>query len=327
MENNAVIPEEQNAGLPEVKQRRILSRTQKLKIFFACMVAWPVLHFCVYYIYINISSIAMAFTTYKKVGVSTIVKSFAGFENFRLVFEFFKYEGNSAMIFNALKFAVLNYAVGMTASLLFAYYVYKKFLFSSFFRVILYMPNLIAQILMVTLFEYITEDFVLDVFKLEQGLLQNSNTRLGTVIFFNLWLGLASHILMYTGAMSGINEAIVESAQLDGITPAREFISITLPMIFPTFITFTVTTIAGMATNQMALFTFYEKSAPKDTATLGYFMYIMTLSASVYTEFDPSKLHAPYSVITAMGLMSTIVVLPTVMIVKKLLEKYGPSTN
>ena len=269
----------------------------------------------------------MAFTKYTKTGTYEYVKSFAGFENFAKVIEFFKYENNLNLIWNSLKFAVLNYAVGMTMSLVFAYYVYKKYLFGGFFRVILYMPNLIAQILMVTVFEYITEDFMVDVFHLKLGLLQNTNTKLGTVIFFNLWLGFAGQILMFTGAMSGINESIVESAQLDGINPLKEFWYITVPLIFPTFITFTVTNIAGIFTHQMALYTFFQNSATQEVATLGYFMYIMTLRSGLFTEFAPQRLHISYSVLTAMGLMTTCIVLPLVTTVKKLLEKYGPSVN
>ena len=67
---------------------------------------------------------------------------------------------------------------------------------------------------------------------------------------------------MYSNAMSGIPQEIVESAHLDGATGINEFWKITLPMVYPTLSTFLITGVAGLFTNQINLYSLYDVSAP-----------------------------------------------------------------
>ena len=155
-----------------------------------------------------------------------------------------------------------------------------------------------------------------------------TTNKMGVVIFYNLWTGFGMNILMYSGAMSGINESISESAQLDGVNVVSEFFYITLPMIFPTVITFLVMGISGIFTDQMGLYTFFKDTA--EFQTVGYFIYVQSLRSDLIApKGDPSKdqLFLSYSEISALGLMITALILPITLTVRHLLEKYGPSDH
>ena len=121
---------------------------------------------------------------------------------------------------------------------------------------------------------------------------------------------------MYLGAMNSISESIVEAAQLDGITPLKEFVYVTLPMIYPTLVTFIVTGVAGIFTNQMNLFTFKGGILSYKDYTYGYYLF-----------YNTSLGMEKYPAMASMGLIFTLIIAPITFLVRHLLEKYGPSVD
>ena len=115
--------------------------------------------------------------------------------------------------------------------------------------------------------------------------------------------------------MSGISESIIESAQLDGVTPFKELVLIVLPSIWSTFVTFMVSAVVGIFTNQMSLFTFYGTNADVSLYTFGYYLY---RGAKIGTSSD-------YPYLSAMGLLLTAVALPITLFTRWSLKKFGPS--
>ena len=129
-------------------------------------------------------------------------------------------------------------------------------------------------------------------------------------------------VLMFTGAMSGIDESVVESAHLDGANTIHEFWYITVPSIWLTFVSFFTIHVAALFTNQMHLHTLFG-SAAEDMSTLGYYLYIYSAKGElVATDKNPS-----FSVLSAIGLMTTAVMLPLTIGLRKALRKFGPSVD
>ena len=118
--------------------------------------------------------------------------------------------------------------------------------------------------------------------------------------------------------MSGIAPEVVESAQIDGASRLREFVSISLPGIFPTLTTFLITGVAAIFTNQYNMYSFYGDSSPSKLLNFGYYFYRTTQSATSRAE---------YSDISAVGLLLTCIALPPTLLVKWGLEKFGPSED
>jgi ABC-type sugar transport system permease subunit len=138
-------------------------------------------------------------------------------------------------------------------------------------------------------------------------------------MFFQLWMGFGTQVLMYTSTMSGISTEIVESAQLEGIKPFRELVSITLPIIYPTFVTFITVGVAGLFTNQMSLYSFFADDAPHQAITLGYYLFQQTQKAGDNLDM--------YTQVSAMGILFTVIAVPVTFIVKRVMEKLGPSVE
>ena len=116
-------------------------------------------------------------------------------------------------------------------------------------------------------------------------------------------------------AMSGISHDLSGAAQIDGASVFQEFWHVTLPGVFPTLMPFLIAGVATIFTNQFNLFSFYGATAPDEVQTYGYYLYVKALGAKSVSE---------YPLLSAMGLMMTVVVVPVTLLVKHLLETHGP---
>ncbi len=299
------------------ENKKIISRKNKDLIFYILMMAFPVLQFCVFYIGVNFNSILLSF---KEIDILSgdVRYTFDNFkEAFRLITEssiLVRAMGNSFYIF------FLGVVISVPLGLFFSYYIAKKMPGSGAFRVILFLPSILSSIVIATIFWYFVERAVPSAmfkwFGVEMaGMLENPETRFATLIFYSIWIGFGTNVLMYTNAMSGIEPSVIESAHLDGATGFREFWHITLPMIYPTLTTFLVVSVAGIFVNQLNLFSFYGGAAPEEVRTYGYYLYAKVASATS---------DADYPVLSAMGLILSCIAVPLTLVAKKLLEKYGP---
>ena len=308
--------------------KRINYRKIKRMLFFAMLVAWPIFQFSLCYVYVNINSFALAFKHYEiPQGTLGFNITFAGMDNFKEAIEII-----SARAY-MFKTSFLNFfwtvLIGLTLALTFSYYIYKKYPMSDLFRVVLFLPKILSGVVFSLLFKYLSNDvykYVVEVI-LESGptlgLMDNPETKLAAVLFYNVWVGFGVNVLMFTGSMSGIDESIVESAHLDGVNTVQEFIYITFPMIWPTFTSFFTIHVAAFFTDQMALHTMFGAQG-HDIATFGYYLYVTTASAEL---IQVNATTPSFGVLSAMGLLMTAVMLPLVLTLRKVLKKYGPSVD
>jgi ABC-type sugar transport system permease subunit len=155
------------------------------------------------------------------------------------------------------------------------------------------------------------------------GLLSNPDTTFGTVLFFNVWVSFGINVLMFSNAMGNIDESVVESAQLDGVNLIQEFFHITIPSVWPTVVSCTIITVAGIFTNQMYLYDLFGDGGKFEIASIGYFLYQKaSIADMVKTPTEPSM-----GILSALGLIFTLILVPSSMILKKLLTRLGPSVD
>lgn len=286
-------------------------------IFYILMIAFPVFQFVVFYIGVNTSSILQAFQTID-IADNSIQWTFSNIKNA------FHMMTQSPEMLTLLPTSLISYflilGIGTPLGLFFSYYIYKKLPLHGAFRVILFLPSIISAIVMSTIFQFFVERAIPSIVQMTtgtqiMGLMENVDTRFGMIIFYNILMGFGTNVLMYSNSMSGISKEMVEASQIDGASPLREFWHITLPAIFPTLTTFLVAGVATIFSNQLNLFSFYGPNASQEISTYGYYLYVQTLSAKSISE---------YPLLSAMGLLITVVVVPLTLFVKWALEKYGP---
>ena len=246
---------------------KFLTRKTKRIIFYSLMVALPFAQFLIFYVYVHFNSILLAFRVEHTDHLGRFTVEYSLTKNFEAVFEYLKNDEYIGII-NALKNYFISFFTSGILSIFFSYYVYKKFLGSGVFKVFLYLPSIISSIILVVVYKEIMNRYIPTVINnifyggenVVNSILENDTYT--WVLVYSIFMHFGGHILMYTGTMSGINESVVESAQLDGVSAIQEFWYITLPLIYPTFVTFTITGIAGIFTTHPNLHTFFGMSDP-----------------------------------------------------------------
>lgn len=307
--------------MSQVKTKSAMKKREML--FFWALVAFPLLQFFIFYIVVNFNSFFLAFQVYD---VKTNSFEFAGGEAF---LRFFKELISGSMMHKMIGNSLTAYLVGLFISLplnlIFSFFIYKKVPMSGFFRIILFLPQIISTFMISIMFQYFLGQGIpslLKEFGIEKfpGLLIDPKYSFKTVLFYNVWCGFGVQIIIYSSAMSRIPDVLTEVAQLDGISRMKEFFYITLPLIFPTITTFLISGIAGFFTNQMHLFDFYAGGARPEMATLGYYFFTMVLGSE-------SVAYPSYPYASAAGLVFTFIAAPLTFLVKWGLEKITPVTE
>ena len=289
------------------------------KIFHYIVLVLPLIQFIIFYCAVNINSILLSFKAYQPDGSVQIV----WFDNIIQVLKDFTREPRLYYgLKNSLLYLVCFLVIGVPLALFFSYYIFKKYPMSGFFRVLLFLPQIISAIIMVLIYRYTVTNLLPNLasklFGIKMpGLLDNSKTVLGTVIFYNLWVGFGANSLLYVGAMNNISDSCLEAAKIDGAGFFREFFSIVLPQIFPTFTTFILMALASLFVWQLELYSFWGKNTEVKLYTIGYYMYIENLSISMTKK--------PY--LASMGVLITLVIAPITLFVRWAMEKYGPSAE
>lgn len=305
----------------DVKQKSMKQSQKDALIFYVSIVILPLIHFAIFYVGVNFNSILLAF---KRYDFNTGEYTFIGFSNFTKFINDIAAQGTlNTAVKNSLIFYAVSLIAGLPLTLIFSFYVYKKMFAHKFFRIILFLPSIVANVAMVIMYTFFVEKlvpaFVLSVFNTQiSGPLSSSNTQFATILFFNIWAGFGSGILMYGSAMSRIPEDIVEYARIDGCSYMKEFIHITLPLISQTIATFLVVGIAGIFTNQASIYSFYGSRAGQHLQTIGYNLFIKVVGDSSISEY-------PYA--AAGGLIFTLIAAPVTLFVKWLLDKVLPNTE
>ena len=298
-----------------------LKGNRKDLIFYVALMAWPVLQFVICYIWVNASSFIMAF---QNINVATGVTSWT-LDNFGNILREISWSNFWTMALNSVLAWLLTLVVSIPLGLLFSYYIYKKMPGSIFFRAVLFLPSIISAIVMVTIFRYFVSSampsFINDLFGKEIPNLLDPATGYAfwTVMFYTIWMGFGTSVLMYSNGMSGIDPELVDAAHIDGATGIREFWHITLPLVFPTLSVFLITSVANIFINQINLYSFYGGSAHSGIQTFGYYLYMAVKRA----DGD----YGTYPRLAAFGLILTAVAIPLTLFVRWLLEKYGPSED
>ena len=311
------------AKLPHKKTKNMNNVKRADLFFYIALIALPVFQICIFYFGVNFNSFLLGFQEYN---VDTFTYEFKGLVNFKRIWDdLTRQETMLICLKNSLLAYAVTIGISLPLTLFFSYFIYKKMLGAGIFKVLLFVPQIIPSMILATMYLYfcnysvpaiseaITGEKALGLFS------RGTESMIGALLFFQVFTGFGSGVIMYSSTMGGIDESIVEAAKLDGANTLQEFWYITLPLIFPTLSTFVTVGVAGIFTNQLGLFALFGASgdAYVECWTFGYFLYAKTVNASA----------AMYPELSAYGLILTALAVPLVYLMKFLLAKLGPSLD
>jgi ABC-type sugar transport system permease subunit len=281
----------------------------------------------IFYVYLNSSTVILSFLKYD-LTPSGDASTFVWFDNFgKVIARLFigtdkaAPEGLSMVLTSFVMYGFILCVVTPVV-IFFSFYIYKKFFMAGFFRVILYMPQIISSVVYVTLYKMMLGPkgfFGVDIIG---G--QDVTLKLCALVFYVFWTGFGTNILLMSGAMGGIDDSVVEACYLDGCNMTKEFIYVTLPSIYPTITTFVVLDITTLFTNTMNLHLFFGLES--NIKSIGYFLEINTIRSPGLYNPNNSPFFT-YTELSALGVMITCITAPACILVRKFMERVGPSED
>lgn len=287
-------------------------------LFIICMLTIPIIFFLVFNFGVKFNSILLSLKEY-----DAGEYKFIGFKNFQTVFYNIFHDVEVIYSFrNSFIFYVVGLLITLPVSIFTTFLIYKKVPGSEFFKVMAFLPQMLSTIIMTLMYKYFVDKMIplfCEWCHLTVPNVFYDETKLGVMLFYNIWVNLGANIVLYIGAMNRIPEELIEVGKLEGITLWKEFWLITFPLIFPTITVFIVAGVAGLFTNQCFVYNFYGNFAPQDISTLGYYMFVKVVGE------NSSLSNYPYA--SAFGVIFTLVAAPITLLVKHLLEKYGPGAE
>ncbi|MDR0426766.1 MAG: sugar ABC transporter permease [Clostridiales bacterium] len=298
---------------------KIKRKTEVKKLLFVWpMMLYPLSLFAVFWVYKNISSFTMAFQSIDAFGKT----SWAGLDNFKtFLYDIFQNESDTilrtAVIRSLLMYGV-NLLISMPLYIFFSYAIYKKCPGHALWRFLMMLPNIISAFIFGLLFKRFANGPIASLFSWDTPL-RSAGTAFPLILFYMIWVSFGTNMLVYSNAMKEVDDAVKESAKLDGVSGMlSELRYVLIPSIFPTISTFLIVGVAGFLMQSGPLVMFYMYNAPGYVYTTGYYFTVRIFNTPNQTG---------YPALAAGGLIITAVTVPVVMTVRRALEKLGPSVE
>ena len=292
---------------------KINIRKLRKRIFIFLMLAYPVAHFLIFWIFVNFNSVLLAFQR-MLIQEQRVVWTL---DNFRIIWNMLRVNNNfQQMILNSLSYVPIISFISLPLAIISSYFMFKKIPGAPVYRVLFFLPSIIPLIVLTIAFQ-MALDPIFGMVPNALDTLTGSRTR-GPVWFgdwdmaqfsiylFMIWSGLGFSIILLSSAMARLPREILEYSKLDGAGAMRELFSIYIPLIWPTITTLFVLGLMGffgIAMQPMFLTgTLHE--------TLGLRIFLSTRGgANVYFA-------------AALGLAGTLIVAPIILTVRFIMERF-----
>ena len=303
------------------KKKNIL----KERVFIYSIIAIPLISFVIFYIGINGGSILMAFQLRKIDPVTMQQETEWTFANFVRLWEDLT-RGETSQLLLCTRNTFIFFLLGQVCfpiSFVTSYFLWKKVPLSGVYRILFFIPSILSSVVWSNIYKEIVgqngpfNDLYLWITGTDYPIdfLIHNDYALPAVIGYSLWFSLTGNFVLYSGTLTRIPKELEEAGQLEGITWFQELIHVVVPLVWPTVSTVWLMGLMGLfgASGNILLLT----GGAYNTNTLSYFLF-----DSVY---HADKLSNSFNYASAVGIVMTLLTLPIVFVVQRLLEKVPPA--
>ena len=300
------------SNTPKLNSKKTFERQGK--IFAYSMVLFAVVHFIIFFIYLNFEQFRMAFCFEKADGSEEY-----SFRNFIEIFESFKLPKEQSAAQFALINTVLYWIVGavkLIITVFVSYFIWKKVPGHGIFMFIFFLPSIIPSVMYITSFKSllstggILSSWSLEIFGQRFPEMITHNTITNTMLWFTLWGGFGVNMLIYVGAFGRIPDSVIDAAKIDGCGWVRELWSITIPLIWETLSVMLILNVSTIftATGPILLFLGEGNMHVIQSYTITYWIYALVYKKDLYFA-------------SAISILFTVLAIPLVVITRIIVSK------
>lgn len=306
-------------NVPQSKKKR---RDWAAIGFMISMMFLPILHLIVFWLFVNVDSLALSFQKYDMASGKWLP---AGFGNYRELFASFVNPTSvlPRALLNSFTLFLWNDFVLIPISLFFSYILYKKLPMGNMFKVIFFLPSVISVVVLTLVYSYMFNNFIPEVLKsigLEDsipwlGYFGDPKYAWWMVLFYGLWTGIGSNIVLMSGSMARIPTEVLEAGKLDGLSMMKELWYVVIPLIGST-----ISTLMLMGTSVIFTYFLQPKLLLGDSAeSVGGFTIALFIVNNVRDNGT-----AQMAMGATIGILCALIGTPIVVGSRKLLDKFFP---
>ena len=310
--------------------RKNYARLERKDFLFAYLMAlFPVAQFLIFWFYVNVSSIGLAFQD----GMGNFT-----WANFKMVYNGFVDKDILGInLGDSLLRSFILWIVGegiiFPVTLVTTYVLTKKIAGHYVFRVIYYIPGLMGAIIwtllikeMVSYSGPITKTLLsfgvdLPLGARKNGLLRHEDTAFMTLLIVRSVMGIVGNNAVLTGAYTRVPDELFESSELDGAGFFTQMFKIAIPCIWGTICTLLTFALCSIFTCDYNVWLFTDGTGRYGTSTIGFQLFNLTYRLSTGND------STGYGYPAALGVVLTAITLPVVLTGKHILEKMSENVE
>lgn len=293
-------------------------------LFCYLLIAIPVLQFAVFWVYVNISSVTLAFQT--NTGEFTWNNMRAAFQAFKQTDTYGLDLGDS--ISRSMIIWVVDNIICTPIGLVTTFVLQRRIFGHYVWRICYLIPGLMGSVIWTSLIKFMVSydgpivtllvsmgaDF--PEMALRNGLFGAEATAFPTLIAITFIMNIVGNSVVLTGAYSRIPDELFESANLDGAGFWRECFSIAIPCVWSTIATLKTFSLCSIFTADANVFLYSNGTGQPGMSTVGFHLYYIMYNISLMGAG-----RASFGYPAALGLTLTLMTLPVVFIGRWILEK------
>lgn len=301
-------------SLRKIKKRKDIFET----CFIILMLAYPLLHFAVFWGVVNFNSIVRTFQRYVAIENGVVVNKwvFAGLQNFRNAWNSFSTADGKRIIINSIGYMIVSNFISLPLAIISSFFLFKKMPLAKVFRVIFFLPSIIPIVVLATVYRFQFDSQIgpiSSIFRLFGasppnwfGLYPNSQYM---IYLYCIWAGLGYNVLLLSGAIGRLPEELFEYSKLEGTPLMREMFGIVIPLIWPTITTtflLGLSSVFGVMLQPMMI----KQGDPM----------VFTIALRIYNSVGAAN-EAARPEIIAYGLLLSVLALPVILLVRFIMER------
>jgi multiple sugar transport system permease protein len=176
---------------------------------------------------------------------------------------------------NNLLYTAITVPVGLFMALVMAVLIHTKVYAKDLFKILFFIPYICSTVAIAAVWAalYHPSSGPINQFLLALGIdqppkwLVDSHYAIIAIMVIAIWQALGYQMIIFLAGMTQISEDVYESARIDGASGIQQFWYITIPMLAPTTLFLTITTIIG-SFKVFDLIKFLTDGGPNDASTV-----------------------------------------------------------
>lgn len=218
-----------------------------------------------------IFSLFLSFTNWNLVGGFAEMK-WVGFDNFTRLIDDSKF---LKALQNNIFFTAITVPVGLIIAMIMAVIIHTKVYAKDLFKILFFIPYICSTVAVAAVWAalYHPSSGPINRFLMELGManppkwLVDSHYAIIAIMVIAIWQALGYQMIIFLAGLTQISEELYESAEIDGASSIQQFKSITLPLLAPTTLFLTITTIIS-SFKVFDLIKFLTDGGPNDASTV-----------------------------------------------------------